>query len=223
MRYLVWMKGGLALMLLALTTACVTPQPYDYTEFKKSKPKSILVMPPLNNSPEVKATHAVYSQLSYPLGEAGYYVFPVAMVEETFRQNGVANAAEAQDVPLAKLRQVFGPDAVLYVTISDYGSQYQVFQSVTRVSLQAKLVDAKTGVLLWNGAATVVHNPSNNSGGGLIGMMVSAAINQIVNDLSEVSYGVAGQASNLMLNTNPSNGILPGPRYPIKTEGVAAK
>lgn len=209
------MKSLFALMLLLWLSGCATPTPYDYTEFKKSKPHSILVLPPLNNTPEVAATYAVYSQLTFPLAESGYYVFPVALVDETFRQNGVTNPQEIHALSREKLRSVFGADAALYVTVTQYGSTYRVFSSVTQVTLQAQLVDLKTGAKLWSGAATAIDDQGGNSGGGLIGLLVEAAVRQIVNNLSDASYGLAGQASQRMLWTHPNGGILPGPRYPV--------
>ncbi|MGV2470107.1 hypothetical protein FO520_23155, partial [Bacillus subtilis] len=67
--------------------------------FKQSKPKSILVLLPQNSTPEVQASHGLLAQTTLPLAEAGYYVFPVAVVEETFKQNGMTNAGDIQAVP----------------------------------------------------------------------------------------------------------------------------
>ena len=119
-------------------------QPYDYTAFKAAQPKSILVLPPLNNSPEVKATYGMLSQLSYPLAEAGYYVLPVAAVDETFKQNGLANAADIHNVSTRKLHEIFGADAALYVTVTKYGSVYTVLNSEVVVAAEARLVDLRT-------------------------------------------------------------------------------
>lgn len=83
-----------AVMMALLLTGCATPVATDYTDFKQSKPKSILVLLPQNQSPEVDASHGVLSQVTYPLAEAGYYVLPVAVVEETFKQNGMTNAGD---------------------------------------------------------------------------------------------------------------------------------
>ena len=68
-------------------------QAYDYTAYKQSRPRSILVLPPLNESPEVAASHSMLSQVTMPLAEAGYYVLPVALVDETFKQNGMSTAS----------------------------------------------------------------------------------------------------------------------------------
>ena len=66
-----------------LAGACATPQPYDYTAFKEARPKSLLVLPPLNNSPDVNASYSFLSHVTLPLAESGYYVLPVTLVDET--------------------------------------------------------------------------------------------------------------------------------------------
>src|SRR3546814_1490678 len=98
--------------LVATLGACATaPTPYDYSAFKQSRPKTLLVLPALNHSPEVNAGVSVMSRMSYPLAEAGYYVLPVTLVTETFRQNGLDNAEDIQAVAAEKLREIFGADA----------------------------------------------------------------------------------------------------------------
>ena len=66
------------LPILALLTGCAKQavKPFDYTAFKTARPASILVLPPLNSSPDIKASDSVMSHTSVPLAESGYYVFP---------------------------------------------------------------------------------------------------------------------------------------------------
>lgn len=92
-----------AVMMTLLLTGCAKPVSQDYSAFKQSKPKSILVLLPQNQSPEVEASHGMLSQVTYPLSEAGYYVLPVAVVEETFKQNGMTNATDISAVSPAKV------------------------------------------------------------------------------------------------------------------------
>lgn len=200
---------------VALLAACATPKPYDYTAFKQAKPKSILVLPPVNKSPDVKASYSFLSWTSFPIGEAGYYVFPVAMVDETFRQNGLVSPDEIAGVSHAKLREIFGADAALYIEITDYGTRYMVFSSVTRVTANARLIDLRTGTTLWNGAATASNDEgnNNNSGGGLVGMLVTAAVKQIVNTVGEQGHPIAGITSQRLLAPRP-DGLLYGPHAP---------
>lgn len=203
--------GWLVVMALLLTGCATNPGAYDYTAFKESNPRSILVLPPVNKSPEILASYGMLSQVSYPIAESGYYVLPVAVVSETLKQNGMTVADEAHGIPLAKLHEIFGADSVLYMTIEDYGTSYRVISSDTTVSASAKLVDGKTGTLLWEGSARV-STAANNSGGGLLGALLTAVIDQVAATVSDRSYGVAGQTSAQLLRAGGPRGMLYGPR-----------
>jgi hypothetical protein len=202
--------SAVALML----GGCAAPVKVDYSVYRANLPKSILVLPPVNNSPDVNATFGMYSQMTYPLAEAGYYVLPVALVNETFKQNGLSNPPEMQAVAPAKLKEIFGADAGLYVTVTKYGSTYAVVNSVAVVSAEAKLVDLKSGSLLWSGSASASNDEGNNNGGGgLAGMLIAAVVKQILNNVTDASYSVAGITSQRLLSPQP-NGLLYGPRSP---------
>jgi hypothetical protein len=205
---------GLLLCVAVLATGCATPPSYDYTAFRESRPASILILPPVNETPEILAPYGMLAQMTRPLAESGYYVMPVALVNETFRQNGLDNAADIHQVALPKLREIFGADAALYVTVTQYGSSYTVFKSSIKVAAKADLVDLRTGTLLWSGSALATDQNNNNNSGGLIGMLISAAIKQVMNSLSDATYPIAGQASAQLLWAGRSNGILHGPRAP---------
>lgn len=211
----IW-KLLVCLAAAVLVTGCAVPvKQIDYTAFKQSRPKTILVLPPLNESPDVNATYSMLSQMTYPLGEAGYYVLPVTLVDETLKQNGMSNAADIHAIAPAKLQQIFGADAALYVTVNKYGTIYTVIDSVVVVTANAKLVDLKTGDLLWSGSASASNNEgNNNSGGGLIGVLIKAAIKQIVNNVSDQGFPVAGVASKRLLSASQPSGLLYGPHSP---------
>ncbi|MDR0219353.1 MAG: DUF799 domain-containing protein [Enterobacteriaceae bacterium] len=205
--------GAMSALLLLALTGCVQHQPYDYTALKESNPTSILVLPAVNKSVDVKAAGSVISQVTYPLAESGYYVFPVAVVEETFRQNGAADANDIRNISYKKLHDIFGADTALYLDITQYGTQYQIISSDTRVSASARLVDLRTGKQLWNGSATASTAEQNsNSGGGIIGMLVSAAISQIADTIMERGHDIAGITSNRLLRAGWDGQLLYGPR-----------
>jgi hypothetical protein len=203
--------AGAALLL----SACVTPPPQmDYSAYRASRPRSILVLPPVNRSPEIKASAGFLATATIPLAEAGYYVIPVTLSEETFKQNGVTVADEAQALPLDKLREIFGADAGLYITVERSGTSYRVLDSVVEASASARLVDLRSGESLWQGRA-YASTGQNNSSGGLIGMLVSAAIKQILNTISDKSYEISRVANYQLLSAGSSrNGLLYGPYHP---------
>lgn len=202
-------------LLLVLQGCATPPKPYDYTAYKEAKPASILVLPPINGTPEVQATSSVMAQVTQPLAESGYYVLPVSLVDETLKANGMHTPDDAQQIPAAKLREIFGADAGLYVKVSRYGSVYKVINSETAVTLEAKLVDLRNGQLLWEGSATASSAEQNNSSqGGLIGLLVKAVVDQIISASTDRSHPMAGLASQRLLAAGRPNGLLYGPRSP---------
>ncbi len=197
-----------------LLTGCAAPKPFDYTALRQAKPESILVLPPLNQTPEVTAQAGVLSRVTLPLAESGYYVLPVAVTEETFRQNGIATAQDAQDLSTQKLREIFGADAALYLNVHEYGSVYTVVRSESKVTLSAKLVDLRSGEILWTGEATASSAEGKSNNGGLVGMLVSALVDQIVETLSDRSVQIAEIANGRLLYAGRPGGLLHGPRSP---------
>lgn len=204
------LMSGLTLVM-AVLAGCAAPEPRDLTAFRQAAPRAILVLPPLNESPEVEATWGFLSTVSRPLAEQGYYVFPVGVIDQLMKANGLPTAGEMHDVPVSKLREVTGADAVLYVTVKQYGNQFQLFSTVARVSLEARLVDARTGEPLWSGKATA-ENQSGSSSGGLLEKLVVAAITQAVAASTDASRPVAADA-NWQLITSPDRGLPPGPMH----------
>jgi hypothetical protein len=202
-----------AMLLLA---GCVPPQKdIDYAAYRQSKPRSILVLPPLNNSPDMRATYSFLSTVTQPLAEAGYYVFPVALVDQTFKENGLMNPGEMHQASLDKLREIFGADSTLYITVTQYGPSYTLLNSEVRVTANAKLVDNRTGQTLWEGAATASNSEGgNNSGGGLAGALLSALVKQVVSNIGDQGHVIARRTSVRLLDVR-HNGLLYGPRSPL--------
>jgi hypothetical protein len=199
--------------VVLLIGACAAKPPYDYTAFKQSRPKSMLVLPPINDSADVRATGGVMATVMAPLSEAGYYVMPVGMVDETFKQNGLTSANDIQDVSAAKLREIFGADAAVYIRVKEYGTKFLILGSDTRVTVEGRIVDLRSGALIWEGKATASSQESQGSSqGGLVGLLVQAVVSQIVNTATDASFNYASMANHRLLGAPRKNGVLYGPR-----------
>jgi hypothetical protein len=202
--------------IILITSGCATITPYDYTAFEKSKPRSIVVIPPNNNSIEVNAPYIYLSTLTRPLAEKGYYVFPVFVIDYFLKENGLPTPAEMNGIPLDKIGEHIGADAVLYVSIEDWGQKYQVINSVTKVHATLRLVDVKTGDLLWESIA-IAQKSSGDGGGGLVGALVGAVVTQILaSTIADPTPDLARRANNLSINSQV-RGMLDGP-YKQSTE-----
>jgi hypothetical protein len=211
-----WRAFRVAALLVAtaLLGACATA-PFDYSAFRQNRPASLLVLPPVNDSPDLKATYGVLSQATLPLAEAGYYVFPVTLVDETFRQNGLTGAHDIHEVPVAKLREIFGADAAVYLRVTEYGTSYRILSSQTVVAVEGRIVDLRSGQTLWTGRAQASSAERDNGNqGGLVGLLVKAVVQQIVGTVSDAAYEYAGIADQRLLGAPVRNGVLYGPRSP---------
>jgi hypothetical protein len=203
------MRRAAPLLALAALTACVTP--YDYGPFLAHQPRSILVLPPLNESPEVQASYSYLSTVTVPLAERGYYVFPVALVDELMRENGCPTPAEMHQVPPSKLREVFGADAVLYLTVKEWGTSYLVLDSVTTVSVDARLVDLRSEEAFWSKSAMAAKSSSEGSGNPLA-MAIMALVSQVMTSGGDHSHDLAPTANARLLD-DPHDAMLLGPRH----------
>lgn len=197
----------IAFLVLALS-GCGSAPKHDYSVYREFMPRSILVLPPRNESTDVNAPYIFLSTISAPLADRGYYVFPVAVINDFMKDNGLPTGFEMHNVPLNKLYAVFGADAVLYVNIEEWGQKYQLLASSTVVKFSAKLVDLRSGEVLWTGSQYAVDG--NRSGGnGIIGLAISAAVEQIVDSLVDQTYDLSRRA-NYSLIFNKRDGLLPG-------------
>ncbi len=199
---------GSALFGLMLMGCKTTP--YDYTNYRAYPPRSILVLPPLNESTDVRGTYGYYSTVTMPLAERGYYVYPVAVVDQFFKENGMPSAGEMHEAPLDKVREIIGADAALYLTLKQYGTKYALIDSVTTVVAKGRLVDTRTGTLLWEG--TVGAQVNSGGSGNVFVDLVAAAVGQIVNNTSDYAHDVSSLANAQFAIKN--HGLLYGPYHP---------
>lgn len=201
--------GGLLATLL--TAACATPRAVDYAAFRLHHPRSILVLPPQNESTAVEATYGVLSTVTKPLAELGYYVYPVAVMDRFLKENGLPTAGEMHQVPLDKVREIVGADAILYITVQEYGTQYVLIDSVTTVRSRARLVDTGTGTTLWEGQGAAQERAGGS--GNLIADAVAAVVTQIISTATDRAHQVS-RIANANLLMIGDRGLLYGPYHP---------
>ena len=190
-------------------------------QFRELMPRSILVLPPINESVDVNATYSWLTTASRPIAEKGFYVYPVAIVDEFLKENGLPDPEDMHAAPLDKLGEVFGADAVLYVTIEKYGQKFELVQSTATVFARAELVDIKSGQSIWKNRVNYSHSSSGNEQSGLLAAIVTAAVAQIGNTVSDVPHDAARLANDDLFD-NRFRGLLFGPSHPRFEEQMAA-
>ena len=183
---------------------------FDYTNYRAFPPRSILVLPPINEGTDIRGTYGYLSTVTRPLAELGYYVYPVVLVDQFFKENGMPTPGEMVQAPLGKIREIIGADAVLYVTLRQYGTRYQVIASTTAVVAVARLLDTRTGTLLWEG--TLAAEQGSGSSGNIFADLIGAALTQAIGYSTDQARGLAEQA-NAQLAVE-GRGLLHGPYSP---------
>jgi hypothetical protein len=211
----------LAIALLgACLSACVTIQPppaKDYSAFKAEGPRSILVVPALNNTVNVQAPDFFVSTISRPFSERGYYVFPAYMIKRVLEADGLADAGLVHGVDARRLENIFGCDSVLFVTIEKWQSQYVVLATQTTVEFDYTLKSCKTGAVLWDDTQTMVYSPQANSSGNPLADLIAQAVIAAV-EKGAPNYMPLTMQANAAAAGTPGRGIPAGPYLNADTE-----
>ena len=161
---------------LALTACVAAPTPRDYSAFRTESPRSILVVPALNNTVSVEAAENFLSTVSSPFAERGYYVFPAYMVKSLLEQDGLSDAGLVHAADARRLDRLFGCDAVLYITIEKWETQYAIITSSTNVEFNYALKSCKTGAELWTSHQAMSYSPSQSNSGNPMADLIAQAI-----------------------------------------------
>ncbi len=145
-----------------------------YPKMYDQKPRSLLILPPLNESTDAEAKEYYMTTVEIPFAQLGYYTFPVEMVSDVMKQEGVYDTELLYNLPMNKFQEYFGADAVLFTKIKKWNVSYMVLASSLTVSIESKIVSTKTSEVLWQHSGTVVVDLSggNNSGGGIAGLLI---------------------------------------------------
>lgn len=207
----------IGLVTVFTLAGCSTQERMDYTDFTNSTPRSILVVVSQADTEDETAIPSVISSASLPLSEAGYYVIPVTSANDTLVRNGGRDPVSIRNIPHKKLKELFGADAVMYLTINDYKAYYILLDSYFMVSVTAELVDLSTGKTIWKETS----EESNESGlllsTDIVSTLVSALIRHGLNELMDVgNYLSVSNSYNLFTPDNSylTNPILNGPHSP---------
>lgn len=177
--------GTIVALLILGSAGCAAGIPTQFTR-PGPPPASILVLPPINDSAIATASDEFLSTVTQPLAEAGYYVFPIVVVDRMMKENGLQMPGDMHQAPLSKLQEVFGADAVMYITIRRWGAVI----GGSGVTLEFRLVDARTAQQIWRRTLTATEDHGGNSssslGAALAALVVSTVVGAIVGPSQEL-------------------------------------
>lgn len=131
-----------------------------YPEMYDEKPVTLLVMPPINNTTKVEAKELLYTSISRPLAEAGYYVISPRLSMDVLRQESAYDAELFFDAPLKKFHDFFGADAVIFSVIDRWAKEGVGINTKIRYVIRS----AKTDQVLFDRSCDLFLDLSVNSG-----------------------------------------------------------
>jgi hypothetical protein len=216
LKIIVFFAAGILFYACAVQPPIKPSESVDpYAAFRESRPRSILVMPPVNRSPDINGSAAFLATSAWPMAEAGYYVIPVSLSSRMFIENGITVAEDAHAIEPSRLREIFGADSALYITITRYGVRYIGIDSIVEAAASARLIDLRNGIELWSERIALSENSnSGNINDNILEVFITAALSQVVNTLSDRAYDVAKKANHQLLSAGRKKGLLYGPYHP---------
>ena len=196
--------GLVAFIVSGCSTTKYITKGEAYPKMYEEQPRSLLILPPMNQSTAAEAKDYYMTTAEMPFAMMGYYTFPVEMVSDVMKQEGVYDTELLYSMPMDKFKEYFGADAVLMTTIKKWDLSYMVVASSLTVSIEAKIVSTATSQTLWAHTGTVVVDLSGgNSGGGLGGLIVKAVATAVSSAAADyVTY--AHQANQRLIYTLPA-------------------
>lgn len=121
------MKNILFTLVVAIMlTSCVSTKltrGQQYAKMYEEKPLTLLVMPPINNTSNVEAKDLLYTSISKPLIDAGYYVIPPFLAMDVLKAESAYDSEMFIESSLMPFRNYFGADAVIFSIVESWAKK----------------------------------------------------------------------------------------------------
>jgi len=196
----------LGICSLLVLTACGPKHMTKYEAFPKmyaEHPLAILVLPPINETTAADAKEYYSTTIAEPLSFAGYYVFPVEVISEIMKNEGLYDTEAVLNLPPNKFKEYFGADAVMYIWIKKWSTSYYVIGGNVSVSVRSAIKSTATGDDLWQYEGTIIEDTTVTSGGGGLAGLAVAIVATAVKTAATDYVPIAKRANYMILNTVP--------------------
>lgn len=213
------MKKILILFVTVALCSCTVTQltrGEQYAKMYEQKPLTLLVMPPINNTSNVEAKDFLYTSISKPLIEAGYYVVPPFLAMDVLKAESAYDSELFFDNSLLPFRNFFGADAVIFSVIESWTKKGFGVNTKIRYVIKSAL----SGEILFEKSCDLYLDLSVNygsSGFGVLASLITSAINTAATD-----HIVAARKANYFIFSDiPRGGY--HPNYMNDMDQVATK
>ena len=166
--------------LCCIATSCgmmnTVTRESQYAKMYEEKPVTLLVMPPINNSTNVEAKDLLYTSISRPLVEAGYYVISPLLAMDVLKAESAYDSEMFFDAPLTTFQNYFGADAVVFSVIDTWAKKGMGIETKIRYVIKS----AYTNETLFERSCDLYLDLSVDSGNNsLLGALIDLAASAI--------------------------------------------
>ena len=151
---------ALAIMVSSCGIASQTTRGEQYAKMYEEKPITLLVMPPINNTSNVEAKDLLYTSISRPLAEAGYYVISPLLAMDVLKAESAYDSELFVDAPLPTFKNYFGCDAVVFSEINTWTKSGFAIKANIRYFIKS----ASTGEIIFDRSCDLTLDLQVNSG-----------------------------------------------------------
>lgn len=208
------------ILLAAVFSSCGTmnqiTRESQYEAMYNDMPLTILVMPPINNTANVEAKDLLYTSISRPLAEAGYYVISPLLAMDVLKAESAYDSEMFIDRPLTMFRDYFGADAVVFSEIDTWTKKGFGIQTKIRYLIKS----ATSNEIIFDRSCDLYLDLQQNSGGSsAISALVDLAVSAIATAATD-HIVAARKANNYIFRDIPRGKY--SPQY-LQDKGVLAE
>ena len=207
------------MILSCMVTSCgmmsTVTRESQYAKMYEEKPITLLVMPPINNSTNVEAKDLLYTSISRPLVEAGYYVISPILAMDVLKAESAYDSEMFFDAPLTAFQNYFGADAVVFSVIDTWAKKGLGIETKIRYVIKS----AYTNEILFDRSCDLYLDLSIDSGAnGLLGALVDLAASAI--NTAATDHIMAARKANYYIIRDIPRGKY-SPEYMMDQETIA--
>ena len=181
-----------AALLVSCGTAKTLTRGEQYPGMYETKPVTLLVMPPINKTSYVPAKELLYTSISRPLAEAGYYVISPLLAMDVLKAESAYDAEPFIDAPLGTFHDYFGADAVVFSEIKSWTKQGFGIRTDIRYFIRS----TASGEIIFDRSCNLYLDLSSNSSSSssLLSVIVNLAVSAI--ETAATEHIVAARSAN---------------------------
>ncbi len=187
----------------------------QYAKMYEEKPVTLLVMPPINNSTNVEAKDLLYTSISRPLVEAGYYVISPLLAMDVLKSESAYDAEMFFDASLSPFQNYFGADAVVFSVIDTWAKKGLGIETKIRYVIKS----AHTNEILFDRSCDLYLDLSVDSNSkSVLGALVDLAASAITTAVTD--HIIAARKANYFILRDIPRGKY-SPEYMLDKQTIA--